>query len=90
MTVGAISERDKLAKEYGLLVGIENELYTVQVSRYGYVFVELLNGYWTSRREQLTEDKKGAIWVKDIARSKSLKNVLEQTLQYTDYLKGRR
>jgi hypothetical protein len=82
---------DKLSREYGLLVGVEGELYYIQQSRYVYIFVELLpSGVWEARKEYFVKDKQKAIRVATIWTNRSLGIVLDKVSMQLSYLNNGR
>lgn len=81
---------DKLASEYGLLVGIEGKLYFIQQSRFVYIFVELQpNRVWEARKERFANDKRKSVNLSVIWTNRSLAIVLEKVSMQLSYSRNR-
>ncbi|MEK3995936.1 hypothetical protein MKY29_14365 [Psychrobacillus sp. FSL K6-2365] len=78
--------RDLLAIENGILIGISGMLYTFTVSPFTFAYIEYLDGEWIATRETYKRGVKTATSHKVIAKGNTFEYVFNEFVGYKNFI----
>lgn len=85
--------RDKKAKDLGLLIGLPGTIYTNSINRHSSVYIEQINDVWVAWRETYKPGDgfraKRAISYRTIVESEDFDYVLQAYKRYIDYVSSK-
>lgn len=81
-----VLNRDFLARENGILIGIPGTLYTCTISRNTIAYVEYVDGEWIATRETYKPGVRTAASHKVIAKGNTFEYVFNEFVGYKDFI----